>query len=181
MSLGPRGFGAVVQPSAALAARGPNASGLHALCDVHREFVRALLRQHGVVLFRGWNMTAAGDFDRLVPLIVPGIAPELYVGTSPRTQMAGTRFVSTASEIPAPLLVPEHLEMSFKPNPPQFIFFQAALANPAPGGQTPLADFRQVWRELPRGVQDTFRAKGISYERWYFDETQSCVDPLKTK
>ncbi|MGV2387944.1 MAG UNVERIFIED_CONTAM: hypothetical protein LVR29_05290 [Microcystis novacekii LVE1205-3] len=41
-----------------------------------------------------------------MPLLIPGIEPELYIGTSPRTRLVQTRYVSTASEIPAPLIIP---------------------------------------------------------------------------
>ena len=59
-------------------------------------------------------------------------------------QVEGCKYVHTASEFPGWRIVPAHMEMSFRRDPPRKIFFFAESPNTSPGGETPLVDFRQV-------------------------------------
>ena len=91
------------------------------------------------------------------------VSPELpfdglYGGSSPRLPAVdGTQYVYTASEIPPWVIVSSHLEMSFKKfGVPKKILFWADVPNTGIGGETPLVDYRQVWREMRPDIAQRF-------------------------
>ncbi|RYG66439.1 hypothetical protein EON64_09760 [archaeon] len=61
------------------------------------------------------------------------------------------------------------------------MYFFVEKPNPSPGGQTPLSDFRQVWRDLPAGLREKLLQRGLLYKRRYFNEQLGSVDPLQHK
>jgi alpha-ketoglutarate-dependent taurine dioxygenase len=130
---------------------------------------------------RNFNLRTAVDFDNLIGHIHPDITTDIYLGTTPRHRVNGTRFIFTASEAPKFVSIPTHIELSFSPLPPERIYFYANIVNPAPGGQTPLTDFRQVWRDLSPSLKEKMKTKGLAYERWYRHEKNHPIDPLVHK
>jgi hypothetical protein len=38
-----------------------------------------------------------------------------------------------------------------------------------------------VWRDLDPALKDKILSRGLTYKRWYYDETHRSFDPLKTK
>jgi alpha-ketoglutarate-dependent taurine dioxygenase len=57
--------------------------------------------------------------------------------------------------------------MSFLPNPPSRLFFACRTAPQGPGGETPLADFRKVYRDLDPAVRERFVQRGVKNIRSY--------------
>ena len=78
--------------------------------------VRDLLTNHGAILFRGFEVKQASQFECIARAIDDDLKNE-YLGLSPRIPL--TDYVFTASEIPSPLPIPQHNEMSFVSNPPR--------------------------------------------------------------
>ena len=106
----------------------------------------------------------------------------IYLGTAPREKVNGTKFVSTASEVPLHFTIPTHLELCFTPKPPSRLYFYVGKPNPPPGGQTPLSDFRGVWRDLRPTLRESLVRRGMLYERRYYNEHWGMpLDPLQTK
>jgi len=143
--------------------------------EEHSEFIAHVLNDHGAVLFRSWNVNTAKDFERVAQLSVKpdSLFDGVYLGTSPRLPAVdGTRFVYTASEIPSWVAVSPHLEMSFKrKGVPTKILFWAKTPNMGPGGETPLVDFRQVWRDMRDELRNAFDRKGgVRYTRCYYSQ-----------
>ena len=61
---------------------------------------------------------------------------------------------------------PVDLSRSYKPEVKFYAWFQAIdYSNPAQGGETPLADFRKVWRDLDPDVRERFERGGIRVVR----------------
>ncbi len=137
------------------------------LCAWLREradWVQGQLAAHGALLFRGFPIHAAADFER-VARAIDGELNNQYLGTSPRNGL--TDYVFTASELPPFFPIPQHCEMSFVAHPPRRVFF-CCLVAPAPGsGETPLVDFRAVWRDLDPAVRARFERGGIRIVRNY--------------
>jgi alpha-ketoglutarate-dependent taurine dioxygenase len=138
-----------------------------ALCAWLREGAEGVaeaLARHGALRFRGFEVRGPEDFER----IARGVDPELkrdYLGTSPRD--AVTDYVFNASELPGFYPIPQHCEMSFCASPPRRLFF-CALEAPARGsGETPLCDFRKVWRDLDPELRERFVARGLRNVRNY--------------
>ncbi len=140
---------------------------------------QAQLSEAGAVLMRGWPIDDAAAFERVARAIEPELKNE-YLGTSPRNAL--TPYVFTASELPPFFPIPQHCEMSFTKNPPRRLFFACLQPNRAPGGETPLVDMRQVWRDLPEELRARFSEKGIQNIRNYSGlKGGSWWDPWKLK
>ena len=71
----------------------------------------------------------------------------MMLRTSPRDAVKPGGYVFSASELPGFYPIPAHNEMSFTAHPPRRIFFACTIA-PEKFGETPLVDFRGVWRDL---------------------------------
>lgn len=141
--------------------------------------VRRWVREHGAVLFRGFTLGGAQGFEDVASAIEPQLGSE-YLGTSPRNAL--TKHVYTASELPPFYPIPQHIEMSFLAHPPRVLFFAALAPNTSRGGETPLADFRAVWRDLDPEVRERFEERGVRNVRNYAGpEAGSRSDPWKLK
>lgn len=133
---------------------------------LHREqdWVQARLLEHGAILFRGFAVEGPSRFEQIARCINPELKNN-YLGTSPRDAL--TEYVFSASELPGFYPIPQHCEMSFTAHPPSHLFF-CCLVQPGPDmGETPLVDFRRVWRDLDAGVRQRFEERGIRIVRNY--------------
>jgi alpha-ketoglutarate-dependent taurine dioxygenase len=122
---------------------------------------RAVLRQHGAVLFRGFEAVDAGRFEE----VATSVAGELvrYVeGSSPRRRLG--RGLYTSTEYPRELPISMHNELSYAHWWPRYLFFYCRVAAET-GGETPLADSRAVLQYLPPSIVEKFRAHGVRYLR----------------
>jgi hypothetical protein len=137
------------------------------LCDwlrANRAWVQDRLTAHGALLLRGFPIFDAPAFERVARAVDDELKNE-YLGTSPRNGL--TDYVFTASELPPFYPIPQHCEMSFVAHPPSRVFFCCLLAPGANSGETPLVDFRAVWRDLDPAVRERFIAGGIRIVRNY--------------
>jgi alpha-ketoglutarate-dependent taurine dioxygenase len=123
------------------------------------------LYKHGAVLFRGFEVGSAKDFERVAQTMDPDLKND-YLGTSPRDKVGGTDFVFTASELPNFYPIMQHCEMSFLPHPPKKLFFYCHTA-PNYGGETPICDFRKVYADLNPEIRAEFERKGVMTVRNY--------------
>lgn len=142
----------------------PSADALVAWLAAERETVATRLREAGALLFRGFAIGDAAAFERVARAVDPELQRE-YLGTSPRDAL--TPYVFTASELPGHYPIPQHAEMTFLPQPPRRLFFCALRPNDGPGGETPLADLRAVYRDLDPAVRERWEARGVRIVRNY--------------
>lgn len=127
-------------------------------------WVQEQLTRHGALRFRGFDVQRPEDFEAVAAAVDPELQNE-YLGTSPRDAL--TDYVFNASELPDYFPIAQHCEMSFCARPPRRVFF-SCLVEPAEGsGETPLCDFRKVWRDLDPELRDRFVAAGIRIVRNY--------------
>ncbi|KAJ4831081.1 hypothetical protein Tsubulata_006068 [Turnera subulata] len=113
----------------------------------HKPFLESLLHKAGAVLFRGFPVTTASDFNDVVEAF--GYEEMSYAdGAAPRTHVVGR--VYTANESPPELVVPFHHEMALNPASPSKLFFFCEV-EPKSGGETPLV--------LSHLVHDTMKEK----------------------
>lgn len=137
------------------------------LCDWLRAngaWVQDRLTEHGALLLRGFPIVDAPSFERVARAVDDELKNE-YLGTSPRNGL--TDYVFTASELPPFYPIPQHCEMSFVAHPPRRVFFCCLLAPAAGSGETPLVDFRAVWRDLDPAVRERFVRGGVRIVRNY--------------
>ena len=101
------------------------------------------LLKNGAVLFRGYDIKTPEDFEDIALALEPGLHNN-YAGTSPRNSR--TKFVHSASELPAFYPITQHCEMSFLPTAPRYLFF-FCYVEPKDGGETPICASASVPRE----------------------------------
>jgi len=127
-------------------------------------WVHAQLVRYGAVLFRGFAVDAPMNLQQIARCINDDLKNN-YLGTSPRDAL--TDYVFSASELPGFYPIPQHCEMSFTAHPPDHLFF-CCLIEPGEGmGETPLVDFRTVWRDLDPRVRERFEKGGVRIVRNY--------------
>ncbi|MDO7900340.1 TauD/TfdA family dioxygenase [Pseudomonas sp. K1(2024)] len=127
---------------------------LKALVDEH------LLRDGGV-LFRGFQLDGAEAFRQFAarfghPLL------NYEFGSTPRTNV--TQGVYTSTEYPAHQSIPLHNEQAYSRDWPMKIWFYSMIAARS-GGETPIADSREVYRRVPAHIRERFVSKGLMYVR----------------
>lgn len=137
------------------------------LSGLHRaswsDWTAERLLTHGALLFEGFGLESPEDFEKMA-LLLDARLYDQYRGTAPRR--AKTRYVYSSTELAPALPIPQHLEMSFLPETPRKLFFYCQTP-PDRGGETPIADFRAVYKALDQEVRDAFERKGIRHIRNY--------------
>lgn len=133
--------------------------------SAHPEWIAQGLRECGALLFRGFKIDNVDDVEVVARAVEPSLQNE-YMGTSPRLALSKSGYVFSASELPDFYPLPAHCEMSFTSNPPKRIFF-ACTIEPQVYGETPLIDFRGVYRDLDPDLRARWSQKGIRIVRNY--------------
>lgn len=127
----------------------------------HLELVERKLLEHGAILFRGFGMSGVAPFEAFARVVAPELVN--YVeGSSPRI-MLGEK-VYTSTEYPPEYFVSLHNELSYAHRWPGKLLFFCAV-EPHEGGETPIADSRQILRCLSPELRERFLRKGVKYVR----------------
>ncbi len=121
--------------------------------------------EHGAVLFRGFDTDSPKLFED-VAFTIDNRLKNDYLGTSPRDKVEGTTYIFSASELPGYYPIMQHCEMSYMTHPPIKLFFYCDV-EPEYGGETPICDFRKVYRDLDKKIRDDFDEKGLITVRNY--------------
>jgi len=129
----------------------------------NKEAIDTRLTKNGAMLFRGFDIHTAEDFEQ-VALHIDSELKNNYLGTSPRNSIS--KYTFSASELPDFYPIMQHCEMSFLRFPPRKLFFFCQTA-PEKNGETPICDFRKVAAQLAPEVKKAFREKGIKTIRNY--------------
>src|SRR5215472_1149593 len=126
----------------------------------NRDYVQQKITQHGGVLFRGFGLTTAPEFQN----VAAAICGELFAdyGDLPRESLAEKVYTSTP--YPEDKTILYHNESSHMSSWPSRInFFCLTVARE--GGATPVVDCRKVYQGLDPEIRDRFEAKGLLYVR----------------
>jgi alpha-ketoglutarate-dependent taurine dioxygenase len=129
----------------------------------HRQALQDVLLEHGAVLLRGFGVATAEDFDGVVEAISSQRLSYTYRST-PRT--ADGRNLFTATEYPATEEIPLHNENAYQRKWPKYVVF-CCLQAPRSGGETPLADLREVTSSIPPALFRKFACLRVKYLRTY--------------
>jgi len=131
----------------------------------NREFIEANLIKHGAILFRGFDVRTQGDFeDYLKSTSVPLM--EYLERSTPRSDFGNHIYSST--EFPPDHAISLHNELSAAMTFPMKVWF-CCLKPADGGGQTPIADVRNVLKRIRPDVRDLFVEKGWLLIRNYGD------------
>jgi len=129
----------------------------------NREYVEAELTRVGGILFRGFQVSSATDFERFVNTSFSHLL-EYRERSTPRTAIG--KYVYTSTEYPAEQSIALHNEFSYGMSWPMRICFFCQEA-PLTGGETPIADCRNVYQLLDPHIRDRFIEKKVMYARNY--------------
>ncbi len=131
----------------------------------NRETIDSRLRQHGALLFRGFNGNSLNTFEQFTTTIASSLM-SYGERSSPRHVLSGNIYTST--DHPADQHILLHNEQSYTLNWPMKIWF--FCVRPAQqGGRTPIADSRRIYQRLPLPVVQKFVEKQVMYVRNYGD------------
>ncbi|MFG3107551.1 TauD/TfdA family dioxygenase [Streptomyces tendae] len=126
----------------------------------HRGALESVLREHGAVLLRGFDVTGPDAFEGLAGSLVDSLYGDY--GDLPHEKDADRVYKSTP--YPAEQSILFHHESSHMPQWPSRQFF-CCVTPAAEGGATPIVDGRDVYVALPQDVRTRFETLGIRYVR----------------
>lgn len=130
------------------------------LCQ-NRSVVDALLLVHGGVVFREFSVSDTSEFNAVVKQFEP-FSGNYQGGGAPRSKIEGQ--VYEATQLAGHLKIMLHQEMAYIEKPPQRIIF--FCHKPAEmGGETVIADMRQITRGLPASLREKLERLGVLYVR----------------
>lgn len=144
----------------------PDAPGvsLGSAFDVIRPLVDQRLERDGGILFRGFTDPGVEGFQTFAagfghPLL------NYEFGSTPRTRVTGGG-VYTSTEYPAHRTIPLHNEQAYTREWPLRIWFYSAQVAQS-GGETPIADSREIYRRIDPMLRRRFDRLGLKYVRNY--------------
>jgi alpha-ketoglutarate-dependent taurine dioxygenase len=135
------------------------------LLAARREPLAAILRHYGAILFRGFGLRTAEEFQAAAAECFGDVLRPYVGGISPRAKVTAGVYEST--RFPNYLRIPQHNEMSYLPDSPRTLAFFCEVA-PGNGGETTLADSRIVYERIPADIRERFEQAGIRYSRYLY-------------
>jgi alpha-ketoglutarate-dependent taurine dioxygenase len=126
----------------------------------NRDELNSYFDRNGAILFRGFGLQTAGDFER----VASGIVPDLFAEYGDLPPEGTSERIYHSTPYPADKMILFHSESSHLPKWPlrQFFF----CIQPADEqGETPLLDNRRVVEALDPGIVKEFEEKGLLYVR----------------
>jgi len=131
----------------------------------NREFLKTQLLKHGAILFRNFNVSTVTEFEQFIRAI-SGELLEYRERSSPRSQVSGNVYTST--DYPANQSIFPHNEHSYSLTWPMKLFL--FCVTPAQqGGETPIADCRQILQRIDPKIVERFVQKKWMYTRNFGD------------
>ena len=154
ISLSP-GWPLLVQPRAERAVEACEAA-IHDVAEkrLHRE---------GALLLRGFEVHGERGFQRFARSFGHELLSYDF-GSTPRSKLEAGVYTST--EYPPHQAIPLHNEQSYTLQWPMKIWFHCMQAAPV-GGQTPIADSREIHRRIDAAVRERWARRGLLYVRNY--------------
>lgn len=145
----------------------PAVSGVDLItwADDNRSLIEKHLLKHGGILFRNFVVPDVAAFERFVKA-VSGQLLEYRERSSPRSQVSENIYTST--DYPPDQSIFLHNENSYQHTWPQKIAFYCAVAAQR-GGETPIADVRNVFNRIDPAIRARFAEKGWMYVRNFSD------------
>lgn len=130
--------------------------------ESQRGVLETELLKHGAILFRGFKISTAAEFETLAREICPELFGEY--GDLPREGVSGKVYGSTP--YPSDQAILFHNESSHLHCWPQKIWF-CCLQPAQSGGETPIVDCRQVYQQLDPQLRSRLEQKQLMYIRNY--------------
>jgi len=126
----------------------------------HRDEIDGWFDKHGAILFRGFGLENAKDFEA----VAGAIAGELFADYGDLPPESASEKVYGSTPYPADKMILFHNESSHLPTWPLRQFFFCVIPSET-GGTTPLLDSRTVYDALHPVIREQFETKGLMYVR----------------
>ena len=130
----------------------------------NRDLIDARVLDHRAVLFRGFDVKTAAVFHAFVNATSQGPLLEYKDRSTPRYEVGDGIYVSTI--YPSDQRIHPHNEGTYWKTWPLKIYF-CCLKAATRGGETPIADVRNVYNRLDPDVRQRFEKKQVMYVRNY--------------
>jgi len=128
-----------------------------------RAAVDSQLHQAGGLLFRGFGLLGEQAFQQFARAFGHDLLNYEF-GSTPRSALE--QGVYTSTEYPAHQVIPLHCEQSYTRNWPMKIWFHCIQPSEE-GGETPIADSRQMYARIDPALRRRFAEKRLMYVRNY--------------
>lgn len=134
---------------------------LGAWAESHQDELADYIHTYGSIYFRGFGIDSPDLFEATAAKLA---GESLYgdYGDLPR-EVAGEKIFGS-TPYPADQAIYFHNESSHMAHWPMRIFFLCAV-NAETGGETPVLDCREAYRELDPAIRDKFETLGLRYTR----------------
>ena len=130
----------------------------------NKEKFDSLLVKHAGILFRGFDMNTLEDFGHFVNSFDTAPIPYMF-RSSPRHELnQKVKNVYNSTTYPSGESIRLHNESSYGQDWGLKIIF-CCLTPASQGGETPIADSRQILKDIPVEIVEKFRQKGVLYKR----------------
>ena len=126
-----------------------------------RPFLSDLLKERGGIVFRGFKIQSASDFQELAQIIDKDLADRhIFDGavTFKRTPYVSDVASPDIKEVLSPLSL--HNEDSFVSEVPDKIMF-CSLHSASWGGESLIADCRKVYEDIPQNIQKKYKGQNL--------------------
>jgi alpha-ketoglutarate-dependent taurine dioxygenase len=147
----------------------PRAAGtvdLVAWIGENHEFLERKLTEHGALLLHDFAVDSVDSFQAIAAAVHPEFV-EYSEPSTPRGEYADRVYVS--SEYPSDYIIQPHGELSYTFCWPMKALFYCRKAARV-GGETPVADAREVLALIPEEIRTKFRERQVSYVRNYHED-----------
>src|SRR5207342_704498 len=125
-----------------------------------RDYIDRKRTEHGGILFRGFGLKGAADFEKVAAAMCGSLYAEY--GDLPREGVAGNIYTSTP--YPEDKSILYHNESSHMNRWPTRISFFCVIAAKE-GGCSPVVDCRKVYQQLDPVIRRKFEELGLVYVR----------------
>lgn len=139
------------------------------LVSSQRSLFKQKLSKYGGILFRGFPLQTADDFASFIRHLGTGSFIDYIGGDSPRNKIKDGVYTST--EAPPSIKIPLHNELSFVKHHPRHIYFFCETPSLV-GGETIIADARNIYEAIDQAVRQHFITKNIRYVSCYYYKSQ---------
>jgi alpha-ketoglutarate-dependent taurine dioxygenase len=129
--------------------------------NTHADFIEKTLLEKGAILFRGTGADTVPGFEELTGSISEKFRN--YVdGNYPRRNLQGHVYISTEYDPKYDITL--HNELSYSVKWPSKLFF-GCIIPPGSGGETPLADSREICRIMNPDLLEELETRKVRYVR----------------
>jgi alpha-ketoglutarate-dependent taurine dioxygenase len=125
--------------------------------------IRALLREQGALLFRGFAVADADEFEAALTAADLAASPDYPFGVSPRRPV--TKRVFNSTDYANFLVIPPHTEMAYLRWRPRWIAFYCHV-QPERYGETPVYDTARALELLPPALRQRLETSDMRYVRY---------------